>query len=578
MDSMKLEQLRAGYEKGTISPKDVIEQVLRKIDQGPPQVWITVADRERLMLRADELATGGPDGLALFGIPFAVKDNIDVAGLPTTAACPEFSNIPERSARVVELLEEAGAICVGKTNMDQFATGLVGTRTPFGACGSVFNPEYVSGGSSSGSAVAVASGMVTFSLGTDTAGSGRVPAAFNGLVGLKPTRGLISTRGVVPACRSLDCVSIFAGSVAEAEAVLAVAGDADPEDPFSREGMPSGSAKPTPVVGVPHEAQLEFYGDEASRAMFEQALAHAQEMGWIVERFDYAPFAECAELLYGGPWVAERYAAVGSFIKKHAEACDPTVAGIILKGESIPATELFEGIYRLQSLKERAEDEMQGIDFFLLPSAPSIYRIADVQTNPVELNSRLGTYTNFVNLLDLSALAVPAGVGQDGLPFGVTLVGRTFDDPVLAEYGRRFVGEPSGEVIAGSTWRVAVCGAHLEGQPLNFQLTERGATLVAATRTASAYRFFALDTTPPKPGLVRAPEGAAIEVEIWEMPAEEAGAFISRIPHPLCIGTIELEDGSWVHGFLCEGEAVREGAREITNLGGWRAFVGAAER
>jgi len=573
-ERLSVERLQTEYAGKVRTPLRTVEEVLERIGNGPGEVWITVASAERLRRRASELEFVESATLPLFGIPFAVKDNIDVAGLPTTAGCPAFSYVPGRSSRVVEVLEASGAICVGKTNMDQFATGLVGTRTPYGACGSVFDREYISGGSSSGSAVAVASGMVSFSLGTDTAGSGRVPAAFNGIVGLKPSRGLLSTRGVVPACRSLDCVSIFAGSIAEAECVLETAGVEDPEDPFSRARMPGSGCKEMPVVGVPREDQLEFFGDALAEGMFSRALAHAEELGWIIERFDYQPFAECAKLLYGGPWVAERFAAVGAFIKANVGACDPTVAEIIMKGESIAATELFEGIYRLHELKHLAGEEMAGIDFLMLPSAPSMYRIDEVLADPIRLNSRLGTYTNFVNLLDLSALAIPAGMREDGLPFGVTLVGGTFDDLALTEYGRRFVGEPGGRSGSADCWKVVVCGAHLSGQPLNYQLTDRGATLVRECRTSATYRLFALDTVPPKPGLIRDPDGSSIEVEIWEMPKEEAGGFIEQIPAPLCIGSVELEDGERVQGFLCEADAVKAGAREITELGGWRAFVG----
>ena len=561
---MRITELRQALTDGSVTVEEIVRDVYRRIaERGADGVWISLRDQEEVLRDA---ALSDPS-LPLHGIPFAVKDNIDAAGLPTTAACPAFSRVPEESAVVVDLLRKAGALLIGKTNMDQFATGLVGTRTPYGICRNVHDPEYISGGSSSGSAVAVAAGLVAFSLGTDTAGSGRVPAAFNNLVGLKPTRGLLSVRGVVPACASLDCVSIFAHTVGEAMEVFDILGRPDGRDPWSRP-MPALPSRDGRIrLGVPDRA--EFFGDTESEALFQDEIERMRARGYEIVPVDLDPFLEAARLLYGGAWVAERDHAVGDFIRSHPDEIDPTVRSIITEGPSKSAVEAFGGLYELQRLKAATAPVWENIDALLLPTTPTIYRIEEVLADPIHLNSRLGTYTNFVNLLDLSALAIPAGFRKNGLPFGVTLVGPAYEDRLLAAIA-------TGTDASRGMIPVAVVGAHLSGQPLNGQLTERGATLVRTTTTASRYRLHALPTIPPKPGLIRdSKQGAGIEVEVWKMPMESFGSFVGLIPHPLGIGTIELADGSWVKGFICEPEALGS-APDITCHGGWRNFLKSA--
>jgi allophanate hydrolase len=518
-------------------------------------------------------AASGP----LAGKTFAAKDNIDVAGLPTTAACPEFSCIAKETAPAVQRLLDAGATLAGKTNLDQFATGLVGVRSPYGVPKNSINPEYIPGGSSSGSAVAVATGEVDFSLGTDTAGSGRVPAAFNNIVGLKPTRGLISTRGVVPACRSLDCVSIFARTAAEAGRVLDVLRGFDPADPFSRPASPPSRVMPTTFegcrVGVPRRSQLEFFGNTEAPALFR---AFVQKLGAQVVEIDFAPFLETARLLYEGPWVAERYAAIREFIERKPEALHPVTRRIIEGAKRHGAIEAFEAYYRLQELRRQVAPVWNDIDVLVTPTAGTIYRVSEVEADPVRLNSNLGYYTNFMNLLDLAAIAVPAGFQKNGLPFGATIAAPAFTDHALVVLGGLANGETIPPRPAGI--QVAVCGAHMSGLPLNPQLAERGARLVRTCRTARAYRLYALtEFNPPRPGMLRDEGGAAIEVEVWDVPSHAFGSFMAGIPAPLGIGTLTLEDGSEVKGFLCEAHAVR-GARDITALGGWRQYLNGEKR
>jgi allophanate hydrolase len=521
---------------------------------------------------------------------FAVKDNIDVAGLPTTAACPAFAYVPEASAPVVTKLEAAGAILIGKTNMDQFATGLVGTRSPYGACASALSPAHVSGGSSAGSAVAVAQGLVGFALGTDTAGSGRVPAAFNNIVGLKPTKGLISTRGVVPACRTLDCVSIFAGTAEEAALVLQVAQGFDAADPYSRPcrhvalggeklrfGVPDGVAPETPAAARLHR----------------ETVARLAALGGIAVPFDFAPFARAASLLYAGPFVAERLAALRALGFTEWAAMDPSVAQIIRAAEGIDAASAFAGLYALAEAARAAAPLWAQFDVMLLPTAPFHPRLDDVAADPIGVNARLGAYTNFVNLLDYCAIAVPAGIGTDGLPYGVTLVAPAFADAALARLAGRLHAAWEGATIGATGVALpalattasaaptvdevllAVVGAHLRGEPLNHQLTGRGASLVRRTRTAPGYRLYALaGQAPAKPGLVRDADGAGlIEVEIWRLGLAAFGSFVAEVPPPLAIGTVALEDGSAVKGFVCEPVALA-GATDITGFGGWRAYLG----
>jgi len=549
----------------------------------PANAWITQAD-EPLQLRV-----GGP----LAGLHFAVKDNIDAAGFATTAACPAFAYQPTAHASVVQKLLEAGAALHGKTNLDQFACGLNGTRSPYGPVPNAFDPAYVSGGSSSGSAYVVASGQVDFALGTDTAGSGRVPAGLNNIVGIKPSKGLVSARGVVPAAQSADCVSIFARTVAVAARVLQAAMGYDVLDPYSRPLQLA--TTPWPAVfrfGVP--STLEFFGDSAAEAAFTQSIAQLEALGGRPVGIDYTPLANAAALLYESALVAERYAAVRSFFDAHAEAVVEPVRGILAAGQGYSAADLCEAQTLLRGYGQQAAAMWQDIDVLLVPTAPTHYTVAAMQADPVALNRKLGAYTNFVNLLDYAAISVPSTLRPDGLPFGITLIGPCGSDWQLADLGQRYhhatglqqgaTGEPlpAPQSIVGlkaeatePMVRVAVVGAHLSGMPLNGQLTERGATLDLVSETAPDYQLYALpNTVPPKPGLLRvAPgQGARIAVEVWRMPAAHYGSFVALIPQPLGIGTLSLADGSTVQGFICEPLALA-GARDVSEFGGWRAYI-----
>ncbi len=594
MSTLTLESLRRQYGEGRLTPSACVEQLLARIDAAArPEVWISRVPAATLLAEARQLdamlaeqGEGVFERLPLFGVPFAVKDNIDVAGMPTTAGCAEFAYVAAESATVVSKLLAAGALLVGKTNLDQFATGLVGTRSPYGAVRNAHHPQYVSGGSSAGSAVAVALDLVSFALGTDTAGSGRVPAGLNNIVGLKPSRGLLSTRGVVPACRSLDCVSVFAATVADAWAVTAVATGYDAAEPGSRQVQMLGAKQRGYKIAVP--AAPEFYGDVAAQRAFEQSLDQLRALPNIdIGTIDFTPFREAAMLLYQGPWVAERMAAVGKpFFAAHGDAMNPVVAGIIRQADKFDAVDGFNGQYRLAELRRAAEQQLDGYDLLLVPTAPTMPTLAAVEADPVARNSELGYYTNFVNFFDMAALALPALPRADGLPFGVTLIGACGADHRLALAAQAFApawqSQHAQAALAPLPWNeptvlLAVVGAHLEGQPLNWQLVERGARKCQSTRTKDCYRLHALaGTLPPKPGLERVAEGgAAIEVEVWELPVRTFGQVVAEVPAPLGIGSVELADGRWVKGFVCEGYAFA-GARDITAFGGWCAYL--AER
>jgi allophanate hydrolase len=590
-----LVSFREAYARGDLTPTALVEEIWRRCEaHGDPALWIHRLSLDELKAHARRVEARGPATQPLYGVPFAIKDNIDLAGVPTTAACREFAYTPAESAPVVQRLLDAGAIPIGKTNLDQFATGLVGTRSPYGTPRNPFNPAYIPGGSSSGSAVAVAADLCSFSLGTDTAGSGRVPAAFNNLVGLKPTRGLLSTRGVVPACRSLDCVSVFARTAADAAAVLQAAASAESQISNLKSQIRAASS---PLrVGIPRASQLNFFGNADAAKLFSNAVEHWRQLGARIVEIDFAPFVETARLLYEGPWVAERYAAIRSFIEKNPGALHPVTRKIIEGGKSLTAVAAFEGFYKLEELRKKTEPVWKEIDVLLTPTAGTIYTVAEIETDPIKLNSNLGYYTNYVNLLDLCAVAVPAGFLPNGLPWGVTLVAPAGQDHYLlrlaaAAAGATNIQHPTFNaqhptpVSQLSTFNsqlntpsagvlLAVCGAHLSGLPLNPQLVQLGAKRVRATRTAPHYQLYALPgTTPPKPGLVRVKSGgASIEVEVWELPADAYGRFVAAIPAPLGIGTLALEDGTSVQGFLCEAHAV-EGARNITSFGGWKPFL-----
>jgi len=599
-DSLDLATLKTRYRAGTFKPVDLVTGLLDRIAaRGDDKVWIHLLPRDEILGMAEAVSRRGAEGKRLFGVPFAIKDNIDLAGHPTTAGCPDYRYVAQASAPVVAALIEAGAIPIGKTNLDQFATGLVGTRSPYGACRNAFNGDFISGGSSSGSAIAVAGGLASFSLGTDTAGSGRVPAAFGNIVGLKPTRGLLSNTGVVPACRSLDCVSIFALTADDAHDVLAVTMGYDAADPFSRV-RPPGAGRRVPrevrgcCFGVPGSAQLEFFGNDEGRRLFDEMLGLVKRLGGRVVEIDFTPFREAALLLYEGPWLAERYAAIREFIERQPASLFPVTHQIIAAGGKPSAVEAFEAYYRLKALRRKAEQTWDRIDVLMTPTAGRPYRVAEVLADPMSLNANLGYYTNFMNLFDLAALAVRAGIQGDGLPFGVTLSAPAFQEDALCSLGAALhraqgltlgalghpMPAPAAEppvpprpTVEPGTVRVAVCGAHMSGLPLNHQLTERGGRLVRAGHTAPIYRMFSLTNFAPiRPGLIRAEPGRAIAIEVWELPAERFGGFVDGIPGPLGIGTVELDSGEKIRGFLCEPFAIA-GAEDISDLGSWRRYL-----
>jgi len=588
-DGQLARDIAADVSAGRRSAEAVAREALARIaayDAVQPQAWIERPTAEAVLARARavdaQVATG--EALPLAGVPFAVKDNLDVAGLPTTAACPAFAYRPERTAEVVARLEAAGAVMMGKTNLDQFATGLVGARSPYGVPACVTNRAYVSGGSSSGSAVAVAAGLVSFALGTDTAGSGRVPAAFNGLVGFKPTKGRWSTRGLVPACRSLDCVTVFTTDAADAALVDQVATAFDPEDAFSRRAP----AAPPPALparfrfGVARPDQLRFLGDVESEHLYAAAVGRLAQAGGEPVQVDIDPLLEAAKLLYSGPWVAERTAALEDLLRDNPTAIHPVVRAIVQGGAAVSGVETFKGLYALQDFARAAEAIWTVAGVLLLPTAPTIYRVAELLAEPFALNANLGLYTNFVNLLDMSAVAVPAGWRDNDTGFGVTLIGPAWADTALLDLARRYeeiapMPDAPAEDLDGKpqTVKLAVVGAHLAGMPLHWQLTSRDARLLAHTKTAPVYRLYAMaNSQPPKPALIHAGEadGAGIEVEVYELAVEAFGSFVVEVPAPLAIGSVTLEDGSTVKGFVAEPRAIT-GAKDITGLGGWRAYI-----
>jgi allophanate hydrolase len=600
---LSLPTLRRGYLDGSLTPEQLVRDLhahmLAEDAVLNRRVWITRLTLDELLAHALALEGRDPASLPLFGIPFAIKDNIDLADVPTTAGCPAFAYTPKTSATVVTRLIEAGAIPVGKTNLDQFATGLVGVRSPYGACRNSIDANFVSGGSSSGSAVAVALGLASFSLGTDTAGSGRVPAMLNNLIGLKPSCGRLPTRGVVPACRTLDTVSVFALTAGDAASVLAAAQGPDPDDAWSRSFGPHGhdfGAGGAFRFGIPRATDLEFHGNADGPAAFARAVNHLVELGGVAVTLDLHPFRSVGKLLYEGPWVAERYQAIRAFIEARPEALHPVTRAITEAGAALSAPDTFAALYKLRELQHQTRPIWDEIDCMVTPTASTHYTIEAVEADPIQLNSNLGYYTNHVNLLDLSAVAVPTG-SQHGpaadLPWGVTLVAPAGKDLPLLSLAARLhalavetVGAtphaphrqpgatPDTTAFASGQIQMAVCGAHLTGMPLNRQLTDCGALLVRSARSAPDYRLYALAGGPPhRPGMVRVDAcGAAIDLEVWAMSAQAFGDFVAAIASPLGIGTITLEDGSRVAGFVCESVATVN-AVDITSFGGWRAYL-----
>jgi allophanate hydrolase len=589
-------EIVAAHRAGHLSPAQTVARSFARIRaHNDPAIFISLRDEQQALAEAEALTAKDAAQLPLYGVPVGVKDNIDAAGLPTTAACPAFSYSPAQDAGSVARLRAAGAIVIGKTNLDQFATGLVGVRSPYGVPVNPMRSDLVPGGSSSGSAVAVALGLVPLALGTDTAGSGRVPAMLNNIVGLKPSLGLISTAGMVPACRTLDCVSVFALTVDDAMSALAAMAGPDGADPFSR-NRPLAPLSEFPAqlrLGVPRNGQLIFFGDKHSEKAYGDALKRWTALGATLVEFDLEPLYETARLLYEGPWVAERYLVIRDLLASQPEAIHPVTREIIIAGARLSATETFAALYRLQGLRKIAERGFAGIDALVLPTAPTVYSTAQVLANPVELNSRLGTYTNFVNLLDLCGLALPASIRPDEIPFGITLLAPAGQDAQLASIGRVFHADtgltmgsrslrqpplarlPAG--LRGDEIALAVVGAHLSGMALNGELMTLGGRLLEAAKTAPDYKLYALDTVPPKPGMLRVPAGlgSSIELEIWALPAAAFGKFVAAIPPPLSIGTVRLADGRGIKGFIVEAAAV-EGARDISAFNGWRAFMAEA--
>ncbi|WP_339821393.1 allophanate hydrolase [uncultured Parasphingorhabdus sp.] len=569
---------------GKTSALAVAQETLARLeayDVVQPQIWISRAAPADMLAAAREvdarIAAG--EQLPLAGVPFAVKDNIDVAGFETTAGCPAYAYSPADSATVAEKLLEAGAICVGKTNLDQFATGLVGTRSPYGIPRNAYNLAYVSGGSSSGSAVAVAAGLVGFALGTDTAGSGRVPAAFNHLVGLKPTKGRWSTQGLVPACRTIDCITVFTDNLSDARLVDDVLAGFDAADPYSK---PLADVALRPKrVGVPRRDQRAWFGDSQSEYLYDRAIARLGTNAEIIE-LDISPLNEAASLLYNGPWVAERTAAIQDLLASNPDAIHETVRQITEAGLSKSAVDVFNGMYRLAELKRQADGLWDEVDMLAFPTTGTTYRVAELLVAPIALNSNLGFYTNFVNLLDMAAVAVPAGTRSNGTGFGITLIGPADSDQALLGAAETYLAvadlpAPPALDLEGKmeSVKLAVVGAHLKDMPLHWQLTSRKAVFVGAFETAPTYRLYAIaDSVPPKPALVHSEDGAAIKVEVYELDVAAFGSFVAEVPAPLAIGTVTLANGSSVKGFVAESRATT-GAQDITDLGGWRAFIAA---
>ncbi|MET3611841.1 allophanate hydrolase [Rhizobium aquaticum] len=587
-----LSSLRSAYAAG-LKPETVIAEVYRRIRLADdPGIFIHLPEEAETVAAAAALGPHDP-AKPLWGVPFAVKDNIDVAGMPTTCACPDFAYDAKTDAFVVARLREAGAIVIGKTNLDQFATGLVGVRTPYPVPKNSLDPEIVPGGSSGGSGVVVARGIVTFSLGTDTAGSGRVPAALNNIVGLKPSLGSLSATGMVPACRTLDTISVFALTVDDAFAAYAAASVYDQADAYSKRFAPMKLATPAKglKIGVPDEKTRLFFGDEVQATSFAAACETLKTLGHEIVELDFTPLYQVAAMLYEGAWVAERYAATENIMKERPEIMHPVTRQIISGAEKLSAADAFKGIYRLADLKRKAEPMLESVDCLCVPTIPCFFTVKDLEADPIGPNSKFGTYTNFVNLLDMSGIAVPVAARKDGRPGSVTLLGKSGADGTLAGIAR-MLHEGAGVTLGATGWAlptdgaaisapapgademaIALVGAHMSGLPLNHEIAGRGGRFLFAGRTAPQYRLYALAGGPPKrPGLVRSENGASIALEVWSVPLSRFGEFMQGIPSPLGIGTIRLEDGTSVKGFLCE-TAGTDGAEDITHLGGWRAYL-----
>ncbi|NUT74715.1 allophanate hydrolase [Pseudomonas sp. C1C7] len=585
--NLQLDALRSAYRDASITPRELLLGLRDKAAALNPDyhLFIHLLSVEELEPYLAALEGRDIDSLPLYGVPFAIKDNIDLAGIPTTAACPAFAYVPQHSATIVEQLLALGAIPLGKTNLDQFATGLNGSRSPYGACPNSVLPEYPSGGSSAGSSLAVALGVASFSLGTDTAGSGRVPAALNNLVGMKATKGLISTAGVVPACRTLDCVTTFTATAREASQLLALTAHLDPRDEYSRanpqwnDGSAFGAPRPF-RFGVPRAQDLQFFGCPEGPVLFADAVKRLKVLGGEAVELDLSPFLEAARLLYEGPWVAERFSVAGELMEHNPEAVLPVIRAVLAKAPAVSGVQTFRAQYRLQALKAVCDKALADLDCVVTPTIGRPVTLAELAAEPVLRNSELGYYTNFMNLLDYAAIAVPSGFMDNGLPWGVTLFGRAFTDQYLLSVTnglqrQQGLAVPTPATIARhDRARLVVCGAHLDGLALNWQLKQRGARLVETTFSSADYHLYALAGGPPfRPGMVRVKQGGvAIAVEVWELPSSELGSFLTGIPAPLGLGKVQLADGRWESGFICEPYGL-EGAVDISHLGGWRAYL-----
>lgn len=583
--------LHQAYAAGA-SPVEVIEACYARIAEvGDPGIFLHLIDKDAAVAEASGLGPFDPGTKPLWGVPFAIKDNVDAAGAPTTAACPAYAYEAGEDAFAVAALRDAGAILIGKTNLDQFATGLVGVRTPYPVPRNALDPNIVPGGSSSGSGVAVALGMVTFAIGTDTAGSGRVPAALNNIVGLKPSLGALSNAGVVPACLTLDTLSIFALTVEDAYTAFRAAAVYNPADAYSRPfSFPAlGGTPPTFRIGIPDAATREFCGDDVHAAAFDAALDDIRSLGGEIIEIDFTPFYETAQMLYGGVWVAERYTVIQELLESNPDAVHPVTRQVVEVAKQFDAADTFRSFYKLQAFKRQLQPVIDGVDMLCVPSIPTFFTVADLEADPIGPNSRFGTYTNFVNLLDMCGIAVPTKPRSDGRPGSVTLLARAGRDEKVAALAAR-LHEQSDTTLGATGWSLpvresmseqpvpdeialAVVGAHMSGLPLNHELTRLGARFLKATKTAGSYKLYSLPGGPPKrPGLLNTAGGAAIDIEIWALPASNFGEFIRGVPRPLGIGTLVLEDGTEVKGFLCESLAVQD-AEDVTPFGGWRAYL-----
>ena len=567
-----IEVLREGYRTGRCAPREVVTDVKKQAFQTDPSVWIHLLEDSTIQGYLDKLEEKNISDSPLWGMPFAIKDNIDLGDIPTTAACSKYAYTPKHSATVVQRLIDAGAIPIGKTNMDQFATGLVGTRSPYGVVPNAIDSRYIAGGSSSGSAVAVAKQVVPFALGTDTAGSGRIPAAFNGIVGFKPTRGWWSTHGVVPACRTLDCVSVFTNNVADARTVADVVGGFDQDESFSREISFSGFDPNHVRWGYWSASDLDWFGDEAYHNLYQQFIDRLPDTR---SEIDPRLFLAAGKMLYEGPWLAERHFALNQVPDVGINDLHPVTRQVLQSAKPQGAVEVFESLYRLGALRREVELIFEDIDVLVVPTAPTHYTLAEVEEEPISTNAVLGTFTNCVNLLDLCGIAIPAGTTSTGMPFGVTLLAQASRDYALLDAAAVILGENDDHSVLQKPGEVqfAVCGAHLSGQPLNYQLTELGAWRVKQTTTSTNYQLYAL-ADGKRPALVRAEtheKGASIEVEIWSLPESSLSRFISQITQPLACGQIELEDGQSVLGFVGGSGSTRK-AIDITHFSGWRRY------